>query len=127
MTELHEYCRMCGGSCCANPWLSESEYAVLQHFIGNDAIEAGHPVRVNGGWMFRAGRCPGALKDGCALSYPMRPLACRIYPFVSAEILNKTLKFETIPLLDVHICPYWHVFGSGAGYQDALKEIKNGK
>jgi len=44
MTELHEYCRMCGGSCCANPWLSESEYAVLQHFIGNDAIEAGHPV-----------------------------------------------------------------------------------
>jgi len=126
MTELHEYCRKCGGKCCANPWLSEAEYTRLVTRLGISAVEAGKPIRINGGWMFKGKRCPGALKDGCALSYPYRPVACRLYPFVAVPVINKSMKYETIPLLAVHICPYWEVFGKGAGYADAVKEILNG-
>lgn len=116
MTELHEYCRMCGGKCCTNPWMSKDEYLRLALALGNERLMAARPIQIMGGWMFREGRCPGALEDGCILTYRDRPLICRTYPFIPATVVNKQMKEETILLLRVDTCPYWRVFGERFEY-----------
>ena len=126
MTELAELCKQCGGKCCTHPWMTDAEYIRLVLVIGNEKAQAGRPARVNGGWVWRlkdGEKCPGATETGCILPYKARPLCCRIYPFVQMPIITKDLKTDTLPVLDVHVCPHWDVFGEG--FEDVKKEIEN--
>jgi Fe-S-cluster containining protein len=62
--------------------------------------------------------CPALGETGCRLEFEQRPLACQLYPFQFATMVDKTYMI----FLDVRICPSWKVFGED--YEGAVEMFK---
>lgn len=112
-------CKECGGRCCSQPLLNDSDIRRMISATSNQAVAMAGLHKEAQGWYRITGACPALTDLGCIMSEPERPLACRLYPF--QIIMMPEGKYMV--LLDVNQCPHWREFGED--YEGALEAVRD--
>jgi len=121
-----ELCKDCGRRCCTRPALTTDEYLVMHHYVGNARLQEFNPKFMeNNVWMFRTGTCPALTDKGCIMPYKVRPLMCRLFPWLSIPVYTDTVEdVHNELVLMVSRCPKWQEFGER--YEQIKEELRNG-